>query len=47
LVRWAREAPVTAGPGNHRSTVGHNRLRAADADREQVIDQVKAAFLRG
>ena len=26
---------------------GHGRLRASDADREQVIDVIKAAFVDG
>jgi hypothetical protein len=36
--RREREAPGAVGPG---------RLRASDADREQAVDALKAAFVRG
>jgi hypothetical protein len=37
-----------AGPGDERPGAGdRSRLRAAHADREQVIDVVKAAFVQG
>jgi Domain of unknown function (DUF1707) len=40
---------VTGGPGEHwaAGAVGRGRLRASDADREQVIDILKAAFVQG
>jgi Domain of unknown function (DUF1707) len=40
---------VTAGPGGEKApgTAGRGGLRASDADREQVIDALKAAFVRG
>ena len=40
---------MTARPGEHRAAgaAGHGRLRASDADREQVIDALKAAFVQG
>jgi DUF1707 SHOCT-like domain len=43
------EAPVTAGPWDPRAAqrTGRDRLRASDADREQVIDVLKAAFAAG
>ena len=42
------EAPVTAGPGDQTPGAGdRSRLRASHADREQVIDVVKAAFVQG
>jgi hypothetical protein len=37
---------VTAGAGDE-NTPGCGHLRAADADREQVIDTLKVAFVRG
>ena len=44
-----REALVTAGPGDRGAAgaTGRGRLRASDADREQVIDTLKAAFVQG
>jgi hypothetical protein len=36
-----------AGPGDEMSTAGRGRLRASHADREQVIDALKAAFVQG
>jgi hypothetical protein len=43
------EAPVTAGPGDEKAAaaVGHGHLRASHADREHVIDTLKAAFVQG
>ena len=40
---------MTAGSGERRAAgaVGRGRLRASDADREQVIDTLKAAFVQG
>jgi len=40
---------VTAGPWDPRAAgaTGRNRLRASDADRERVIDALKAAFVQG
>lgn len=40
---------MTAGPGDRGAAgaTGRGRLRACDADREQVIDILKAAFVRG
>jgi hypothetical protein len=47
LVRRAwREALVTAGPWNVK-TGAHGHLRASDADREQVVDILKSAFVQG
>jgi hypothetical protein len=47
LVRRAwREAPVTAGQWNVKAGA-HGHLRASDADREQVVDILKAAFVQG
>jgi Domain of unknown function (DUF1707) len=37
---------VTAGPGAA-GAMGRGHLRASDADREQVIDTLKAAFVQG
>jgi hypothetical protein len=44
-----KEAPVTATPGGEvaAGTAGRGHLRAADADREQVIDVLKSAFVQG
>jgi len=43
-----REAPVATGPGDQTAALdGHGRMRAARADREQVIDALKAAFVQG
>ena len=36
-----------AGSGDEMSTAGRGRLRASHADREQVIDTLKAAFVQG
>jgi hypothetical protein len=40
---------VTAGPGERGAAgaMGRGHLRASDADREQVIDTLKAAFVQG
>jgi DUF1707 SHOCT-like domain len=40
---------VNAGPGERGAAgaLGRGRLRASDADREQVIDTLKAAFVQG
>jgi DUF1707 SHOCT-like domain len=40
---------VGIGPGDELAavTAGRGRLRASDADREQVIDALKAAFVQG
>lgn len=40
---------MTAGPGEHGAAgaMGCGRLRASDADREQAIDTLKAAFVQG
>ena len=40
---------MTAGPGERGAAgaMGHGHLRASDADREQVIDTLKAAFVQG
>jgi DUF1707 SHOCT-like domain len=40
---------VTAGPGERAAVgaPGRGRLRASDAEREQVIDTLKAAFVQG
>jgi hypothetical protein len=46
IVRW--EAPVTAGPGDEMAAAaGRSHLRASRADRERVIDSLKAAFVQG
>jgi len=37
---------MTTGPGDD-IAAGRGRLRASDADREQVIDVLKAAFVQG
>jgi hypothetical protein len=44
-----REALVTTGPGERGAAgaMGLGRLRASDADREQVVDTLKAAFVQG
>jgi hypothetical protein len=52
-VRFARvvlgEVPVMAGPGDEiaAGAEGHGRLRASHADRELVVDVLKAAFVQG
>jgi hypothetical protein len=39
---------VSAGRGHHRAyDAGPGHLRASDADRDQVIDVLKAAFVQG
>ena len=40
---------MTGGPGDHGAAGGMDRdgLRASDADREQVIDTLKTAFVEG
>jgi hypothetical protein len=39
---------VAAGPGNQMAAgKGRGHIRASDADREQVIDALKEAFVRG
>jgi Domain of unknown function (DUF1707) len=38
---------VTAGPGGVTTAASRGYLRAAHADREQVIDTLKAAFVQG
>ena len=40
---------MTAGPWDPRAVgaTGRSRLRASDADRERVIDALKAAFVQG
>ena len=45
----SKEAPVTTGPWDPITADARDRsrLRASDADREQVIDALKAAFVRG
>jgi hypothetical protein len=46
--RSGREAPVMAGPGDEiAGSAGRGLLRASHADREQVIDTLKAAFVEG
>ena len=44
-----REAPVTAKPGDKTAAeaAGWGRLRASHADREHVLDMLKAAFVQG
>ena len=43
------EAPVTSQPEDPMAVAatGHSRLRASHADREHVIDMLKAAFVHG
>src|SRR5580700_7600381 len=43
------EAPVTAEPEDKMAVAaaGRSRLRASHADRERVIDMLKAAFVHG
>ena len=47
----SREAPVVVGPGDERAAGaggrGYSYVRASHADREQVIDVLKAAFVQG
>jgi hypothetical protein len=40
-----REAFMTAGPGEEGT--GHGRMRASQAERDQAIDALKAAFVHG
>jgi hypothetical protein len=49
LRRAGREALVRAEPGDHvpAGAAGPGYLRASDADREQVIGVLKAAFVQG
>ena len=44
-----REAPVTAKPGDDMAAdaTGRGRLQASHADREHVLDVLKAAFVEG
>jgi len=44
--RASGEVPVTTGPQDP-AAAGRDRLRASHADREQVIDTLKTAFVRG
>jgi uncharacterized protein DUF1707 len=44
--RYAREVPVRTGPDGKAAAAG-GHLRAAHADREQVIAVLKAAFVQG
>lgn len=44
IVGW--EVPVVTGPED-RGAAGRGHLRAADADREHVIDRLKTAFVQG
>jgi len=39
--------PVVAGSGDEIGAGGRGRLRASDADREQVVGTLKAAFVQG
>ena len=47
IVLWG--GSVVAGPGGEKApgTTGRGGLRASDADREQVIDALKTAFVSG
>jgi hypothetical protein len=49
LHRLGEEAPVTAGRGDEipQAGAGGGGLRASHADREQVVELLKAAFVRG
>jgi DUF1707 SHOCT-like domain len=49
LLACRRGVPVAAGPGNWgpAEAAGRGYLRASDADREHVIDVLKAAFVQG
>jgi hypothetical protein len=38
---------MTTGPGDELEAAGRSHLRASDADREQVISTLKAAFIQG
>jgi len=41
------EVPAMTGPGDEMAAVAHGRLRASQADREQVLGTLKAAFVQG
>jgi hypothetical protein len=43
------EVPVTTGPGDRTPArpPGHGHLRASDADREQVVEELKTAYVQG
>jgi hypothetical protein len=42
------EVPLMAGPGDEvKAAAGRGQLRASHADREQVIDLLKTAFVQG
>jgi hypothetical protein len=45
--RAREEAPSMAGPGDEIAAGAGGRLRASHADRDRVIDVIKAAFTRG
>ena len=47
-IMFGGEAPVMAGPGDEiaAGAGGRSYLRASHADREQVIDVLKAAFVQ-
>ena len=47
--RFVWEALVLTGPWGHRAAAirAHNHLRASDADREQVLEFLKTAFVQG
>ena len=48
-VRWVGgEGPVRSGPGDETAPAprGHGRQRASHADREQVVEVLKAAFVQ-
>ena len=38
---------MTTGPGDQKAAAARGRLRASHADREHVIDMLKAAFVQG
>jgi hypothetical protein len=48
-ILWVGVVPVTAGPGDQGAAgaAARGRLRASHADRERVIDVLKAAFVQG
>jgi hypothetical protein len=43
----AKETAMATGPGNEPAAAGRDRLRAGHADREQVIEALKAAYVQG
>jgi hypothetical protein len=47
--RFVWEALVSTGPRGHRAVAirAHSHLRASDADREQVLEFLKIAFVQG